>query len=102
VRRDAYDGAAKFSDYVLRRWLEDLEGKEGGFTGDQRAYQVAVAPVKAIVAVAQKGKPHVMKVTPPGGDDTGVELKVGRCTSRIQLSRCCIAESLCSSTPPTV
>lgn len=76
VRSGRYDGAAKFSDYVLRKWLEDLSGKEGGFTGDQRAYQEAVAPIKAIVAVAQKGKTHVMRVTPPGGDSTGVDLKV--------------------------
>ena len=76
VRGGKYDGAAKFSDYVLRKWLEGLSGKEGGFTGDQRAYQEAVAPIKSIVAVAQKGKTHVMKVTPSGGESTGTELKV--------------------------
>ena len=76
VRAGKYEGAAKFSDYVLRKWLETLDGKEGGFTGDQRAYQEAVASINAIVSVAKKGKTHVMKVTPPGDDSTGVELKV--------------------------
>ena len=76
VRAGKYDGAAKFSDYVLRKWLEALDGKEGGFTGDQRAYQEAVAPINAIVNVAKKGKTHLMKVTPPGDDSSDVELNV--------------------------
>eukprot|EP00227_Mantoniella_beaufortii_P021360 CAMPEP_0197583136 /NCGR_PEP_ID=MMETSP1326-20131121/6148_1 /TAXON_ID=1155430 /ORGANISM="Genus nov. species nov., Strain RCC2288" /LENGTH=382 /DNA_ID=CAMNT_0043147311 /DNA_START=53 /DNA_END=1197 /DNA_ORIENTATION=+ len=64
VNTGRYEGAARFSDYVLRKWLQTLDGKEGGFTGDQRAYQEAIAPVKAIVAVAAKGKTHVMAVVP--------------------------------------
>lgn len=79
VAPDRYNGAAAFSDYVLRKWLESMaaSGKEGGFTGDQRAYQEAVAPVKDIVAMAQKGKTVTMEVTPPGGaEGTGGQLKV--------------------------
>ena len=74
-----YDGAAKFSDYVLRKWLEELSGRGASFTGDQVAYQRALASVNEIVAVARKGKTHVMKVTPPPGNNiTGAmdELKV--------------------------
>jgi hypothetical protein len=76
VRPGRYLAAAQFSDYVLRKWLEELGDKEGGFTGDQRAYQQAVAPVKAIVAVALKGKTSTMQVTPPGDAKAGVALKV--------------------------
>ena len=77
VNSGRYEGAARFSDYVLRKWLQGLNGKEGGFTGDQRAYQEGTGySAKAIIALAAKGKTAMVKKTPEGPGSDGEECKI--------------------------